>query len=268
MLHTYIKLPDGTQIGYGEPLSNGSVKVAAVRMGEGGFSVALCALPSCRWIASEGYAPEELEELSGLLAGNAPMIMRLAREAVEQAQAARATVDAAERVQEGEACPAMDDSADAKPADSQANRAAADAGASPRPAATGAAQASSSPGVPQNAQADQAQEYRQAAAAVLDAASLVGRVVPGTRVGRLVNTAMPAARTVVAAAPGIVEKATPVVTHAAEAAAEAAPKVAEKAAKGIGRLGSRLARAASGAVDGIVDGAKQATENYRRESGK
>lgn len=264
MLHTYVKLPDGTQIGYGEPLSNGSVKVAVVRTGEGGFSVALCALPSCRWIVSEGYAPEELEELSGLLAGNASMIMRLAKEAVGQARAAEAAADVAERVQGGETCPA----ANAKPTDSQVNGAAADAGVSPRPAATGAAQMSGGPGAPRNAQADQAQEYRQAAAAVLDAASLVGRVVPGTRVGRLVNTAMPAARTVVAAAPGIVEKAAPVMTHAAGAAAEAAPKVAEKAAKGIGRLGSKLAKVASGAVDGIVDGARQATENYRRESGK
>lgn len=284
MMHTYIQLPDGTHIGYGEPLADGTVKAAAVRFGEGGFSVALCVLPDCRWVEAEGYAPEELEVLAGLLAGNAPLIMRLSQEAAAQAHAAAEEVadvepssQAAEPSRPTQGQPPMAAMSDSQTvpgpelpdrqnageprsvADAQKASAAPRTQAGPSPTAGQGARA---------AQAAQSQDYQQAAAAMLDAASLVGRVVPGTRVGRLVNTAMPAARTVVAAAPGIVEKAAPVVSHAAEAAAEAAPKMAEKAARGIGRLGSKIAKAASGAVDSVVDGAKQAAENYHRESGR
>ena len=284
MMHTYIQLPDGTHIGYGEPLADGTVKAAAVRFGEGGFSVALCTLPDCRWTEAQGYTLEELEALAGLLAGNAPLIVRLAQEA---ATAGETNAESDSLPNSPEAIPQPGAPA-GRPADAPHAAAGAQQVAPPAQPASAAqaaptAKAQGSPasgsvasrgaGASQPAQAArpqgaQSQEYQQAAAAMLDAASLVGRVVPGTRVGRLVNTAMPAARTVVAAAPGIVEKAAPVVSHAAEAAVEAAPKMAEKAARGIGRLGSKLAKAASGAVDSVVDGAKQAAENYHRESGR
>lgn len=292
MMHTYIQLPDGTHIGYGEPLADGTVKAAAVRFGEGGFSVALCTLPDCRWTEAQGYTLEELEALAGLLAGNAPLIVRLAQEAAAQAEAATAGETNAESdslPNSPEAIPQPGAPAE-RPADAphaaagaqqvapavqpvSAVQAASTARAQGAPTSAPGSVPSQGAGASQSAQAArpqgaQSQEYQQAAAAMLDAASLVGRVVPGTRVGRLVNTAMPAARTVVAAAPGIVEKAAPVVSHAAEAAVEAAPKMAEKAARGIGRLGSKLAKAASGAVDSVVDGAKQAAENYHRESGR
>lgn len=286
MMHTYIQLPDGTHIGYGEPQADGTVKAAAVRFGEGGFAVALCLLPDCRWVEAEGYAPEELEVLAGLLAGNMPLIMRLSQEAVQahvvagEAVGEELSSQVAEPSRPSQGQPPVSSAPDTQAAPGQElpDRQNAD---EPRPAA-GAPKASSAPRTQagpspvtgqgnraaQAGQAAQSQDYQQAAAAMLDAASLVGRVVPGTRVGRLVNSAMPAARTVVAAAPGIVEKAAPVVSHAAEAAAEAAPKMAEKAARGIGRLGSKIAKAASGAVDSVVDGAKQAAENYHRESGR
>ncbi len=287
MMHTYIQLPDGTHIGYGEPLADGTVKAAAVRFGEGGFSVALCVLPDCRWVEAEGYTPEELEVLAGLLAGNAPLIMRLSQEAAAQAHAAIEEVAGVEpslqavepsRPTQGQSPMAAASDSQTVPGpglpDRQNARDPHSVADAPKASAAPGAQAGPSRTAGQGAraaqagQATQSQDYQQAAAAMLDAASLVGRVVPGTRVGRLVNTAMPAARTVVAAAPGIVEKAAPVVSHAAEAAAEDAPKMAEKAARGIGRLGSKIAKAASGAVDSVVDGAKQAAENYHRESGR
>lgn len=273
MMHTYIQLSDGTHIGYGEPLADGTVKVAAVRFGEDGFAIALCTLPDYRWIEAEGFSAEEFEALEQLLKSNVSLILRMAREAASQVRLAEVVkgatgvygsqevTDASCEPNGGDAVRDATGSAPAVPHE------AADVQGPPKPA-PGVSGASGAVGHSQGAPGNPSQDYRQAAAAVLDAASLVGRVMPATKVGRLVNTAMPAARTVAAAAPGIVEKAAPVVTQAAGAAAEAAPKVAEKAARGIGRLGSKIAKAAAGAVDGVVDGAKQAAENYHRENKK
>lgn len=37
MMRTYVQLPDGTRLGYGEPLPDGGTKVMAVRLEEGAF---------------------------------------------------------------------------------------------------------------------------------------------------------------------------------------------------------------------------------------
>lgn len=264
MMRTYISLADGTQIGYAEPLANGTVKVGVVRLNDGGFSLAVGALPQWRWLETQGYEPEELAAIEGLVVTNASLIVRLAQEAAA-AQAALALDDSPA---EGPAM-VLEPAEALGPGSPDPQGPAAAAG---QAAASDAQVLGGAPGSHSHANAaapkptTPAQDYSQAAAAVLDAASLVGRVMPATKVGRLVNTAMPAARTVAAAAPGIVEKAAPVVTQAAGAAAEAAPRVAEKAARGIGRLGSKIAKAAAGAVDGVVDGARQAAENYHREN--
>lgn len=240
-LHTYIKLSDGTLVAYSELLPDGSALVNVSRPSAGALDSMWFSLPSCAVFDIAGFGQAEVDSLTELVRNNATLILNLAKEGAAASAAAAGTPGAA-------------GTTGAQTAGQRAQGTAARAAGG----AAGHAQGKT-PG--NDVPFDPAQEYQQTASAVLDAAGLVARFVPGTRVGRMVNMAMPAARAAVAAAPQIAEKAAPTVTRMAESA----PMVAEKAARGLGKFSDMLRGAATRAASNVADAAKQAVEEYKRE---
>ena len=279
MLHTYIRLTDGSEVAYAPMRVDGVVLVSVTRTHADGTDLALMTLPAGQWIVNEGFSDAEVSSVASLVQGNRTLIEHLARQAasVEKAsQMQAATTPIAPKT----LCEETPAGAANQAFRQEASQAAAAAGkpqgktgqavTEPGNAVEGLAgdgkEASPSDRTDPGAKAAPASDatvhdYQQAASAVLDAASLLGRVAPGTRLGRVVNLAMPAARSAVAAAPGIVEKAAPAVSQAAKAA----PEMAGKAARGLGRLGDKLVQAASGAAEDLADAAKKAAEEYHRQ---
>lgn len=236
-LHTYIKLADGTLVAYSELLPDGSALVNVSRPSAGALDSMWFSLPSCAVFDIAGFDQAEVDSLTELVRTNTTLILNLAQ---EKATASATGTAGAQAAGSGQAAGAQT------------------AGGATNAQAAGRAQGKT-PG--HDTPLDPKQEYQQTASAVLDAAGLVARFVPGTRVGRMVNMAMPAARAAVAAAPQIAEKAAPTVTRMAESA----PKVAEKAARGLGKFSDMLRGAATRAATNVADAAKQAVEEYKRE---
>ena len=81
MFYDYAELDDGTQLAYSNVLDNGIVEVSVERPVELGFNSARCVLPSFDWEDVEGFSPEEMVRLNAFVQRNAPLILRLAREA-------------------------------------------------------------------------------------------------------------------------------------------------------------------------------------------
>ena len=84
MMYNYLKFPDETQVAYSWLLPDNTVEVAIERPIDWGFDSARCLLPAFTWFDVEGFTAEEIADFDDLLRHNAPLIMRLAREAVRK----------------------------------------------------------------------------------------------------------------------------------------------------------------------------------------
>ena len=81
MFYNYVDLEDGTQVAYSNVLDNGTVEVSVERPVELGFDSARCSLPTFKWTDIEGFNDEDMAYLNTFVHNNAPLILRLAREA-------------------------------------------------------------------------------------------------------------------------------------------------------------------------------------------
>lgn len=81
MFYNYVELEDGTQVAYSNVLDNGTVEVSVERPVESGFDSARCSLPTFEWTDIEGFSDEDMAYLNTFVHNNAPLILRLAREA-------------------------------------------------------------------------------------------------------------------------------------------------------------------------------------------
>ena len=81
MFYTYVELEDGTQLAYSDVLDDGTVELSIERPIERGFDSARCLLPSFEWSDVEGFSADDMAYLDSFVHNNAPLILRLAREA-------------------------------------------------------------------------------------------------------------------------------------------------------------------------------------------
>lgn len=81
MFYTYVELEDGTQLAYSDVLDDGTVELSIERPIEFGFDSARCLLPSFEWSDVEGFNASDMAYLDSFVHNNAPLILRLAREA-------------------------------------------------------------------------------------------------------------------------------------------------------------------------------------------
>ena len=81
MFYTYVELEDGTQLAYSDVLDDGTVELSIERPIELGFDSARCLLPSFEWSDVEGFSADDMAYLDSFVHNNAPLILRLAREA-------------------------------------------------------------------------------------------------------------------------------------------------------------------------------------------
>ena len=81
MFYTYVELEDGTQLAYSDVLDDGTVELSIERPIELGFDSARCLLPSFEWSDVEGFSADDMAYFDSFVHNNAPLILRLAREA-------------------------------------------------------------------------------------------------------------------------------------------------------------------------------------------
>lgn len=81
MFYDYAELEDGTQVAYSNVLDDGVVEVSIERPIELGFDSARCVLPAFEWSDIEGFTDDDMAYLDTFVHNNAPLILRLAREA-------------------------------------------------------------------------------------------------------------------------------------------------------------------------------------------
>lgn len=81
MFYDYAELQDATQIAYSNVLEDGTVQVSVERPVELGFDSAICALPAFEWSKVEGFTQQDMKRINDFVHANAPLILRLAREA-------------------------------------------------------------------------------------------------------------------------------------------------------------------------------------------
>lgn len=81
MFYNYVELEDGTQVAYSNVLDDGVVEVSIERPVELGFDTARCTLPAFEWSGIEGFTDDDMTYLNTFIHNNAPLILRLAREA-------------------------------------------------------------------------------------------------------------------------------------------------------------------------------------------
>ena len=81
MFYDYAELQDATQVAYSNVLEDGTVQVSVERPVELGFDSALCSLPAFEWSGIEGFTQRDMKRIDGFVHTNAPLILRLAREA-------------------------------------------------------------------------------------------------------------------------------------------------------------------------------------------
>ena len=84
MNYSYATLNDDTQIAYSQILSDGCVRVSVERPVDSGFDSAECMLPSMEWLKVEGFDEQDMTYLEGFVRRNAPLILRLSREASKE----------------------------------------------------------------------------------------------------------------------------------------------------------------------------------------
>ncbi|NGM17891.1 hypothetical protein [Xiamenia xianingshaonis] len=83
MFYNYVEMEDGTQVAYSEMRKDRTVMVAVERPCDFGFDHAECCIPAYSWSAVAGFSDEEVARLDEFVRNNAPLIMRLAQEAVK-----------------------------------------------------------------------------------------------------------------------------------------------------------------------------------------
>lgn len=81
MFYNYVELEDGTQVAYSNVLDDGIVEVSIERPIELSFDSARCMLPAFEWSDINGFDDKDLAYLDSFIHNNAPLILRLAREA-------------------------------------------------------------------------------------------------------------------------------------------------------------------------------------------
>ena len=81
MFYNYVELEDGTQVAYSNVLDDGIVEVSIERPIELSFDSARCMLPAFEWSDITGFDDKDLAYLDSFIHNNAPLILRLAREA-------------------------------------------------------------------------------------------------------------------------------------------------------------------------------------------
>ena len=81
MFYSYVELEDGTQVAYSNVLDDGVVEVSIERPVDLGFDTARCTLPAFEWSGIEGFTDDDMTYLNTFIHNNAPLILRLAREA-------------------------------------------------------------------------------------------------------------------------------------------------------------------------------------------
>lgn len=79
-MHEYVTFPDETTVAFSDLLDDGTVEVLVERPTDDGFDTASYSLPSFVIGGASGFSDTELDELSGFVARNAPIITSLARE--------------------------------------------------------------------------------------------------------------------------------------------------------------------------------------------
>lgn len=82
-MYNYIKFEDEAQIAYSDIREDQTVRISIERPVDMGFDYATCLLPRCQWTEVEGFTPKEIEFFTEVVRNNAPLIYRLAREAVK-----------------------------------------------------------------------------------------------------------------------------------------------------------------------------------------
>jgi hypothetical protein len=81
VFYDYVALEDGTQIVYSDVLEDGTVEISVERPVELGFDSARCSIPSFEWYDVKGFSDDELYSIDRFVHKNAPLMLRLAREA-------------------------------------------------------------------------------------------------------------------------------------------------------------------------------------------
>lgn len=81
MYYDYAELEDGTQVAHSGVLADGIVEVSVERPVDLGFDSARCSLPSFEWSDIEGFTERDMAKVDSFVHNNAPLILRLAREA-------------------------------------------------------------------------------------------------------------------------------------------------------------------------------------------
>ncbi len=81
MMYAYMTLNDGTEIRHSPTLSDKDGKKVMVyfeRQSELGAEVAICEIPSYKWMESVGFSEEEMEFFSKFLHSNEHLILKYA----------------------------------------------------------------------------------------------------------------------------------------------------------------------------------------------
>lgn len=81
MFYDYAELEDGTQFAYSNVLDDGTVEISVERPIELDFDSALCSLPAFEWSRIKGFNDADMKRLDTFVHNNAPLMLRLAREA-------------------------------------------------------------------------------------------------------------------------------------------------------------------------------------------
>ena len=81
MFYDYAKLEDGTQVAYSQVLDDGSVEVSVERPVQLGFDSVRYRLPSFERFDVCGFSEMDVASLDAFIRRNAPLMLRLAREA-------------------------------------------------------------------------------------------------------------------------------------------------------------------------------------------
>ena len=81
MYNPYVSFPEnGTEVFYSETHDDGSVEVWVETLSGDGLKSAHCFIPAFYWDEINGYASDEMADISGFVRDNFPLIMEMSRE--------------------------------------------------------------------------------------------------------------------------------------------------------------------------------------------
>ena len=81
MMYPYIKFADNTEVTHSHIIEKNNIREVEIhfeRPTENGFDVARCSLPSYKWILSEGFTSDEINEFEIFLRYNAHLLYKYA----------------------------------------------------------------------------------------------------------------------------------------------------------------------------------------------